>query len=130
MNWRRRRVWSSLTLASYLLAMVIAVPQHHHAHGHSSAGVSSCANRSITRHCHHDAADPHDHQPKDNHPHDPAQHDDCLICQYLSNEPLSPPTVAMVESVELVTLVEPLSLDQSSEVYLAGFDCRGPPSIG
>ncbi len=130
MNLHRRRVWSFLTLTSYLLATTIAVLHHHHEHGHSSVGSSSCEHGSVTRHCHHDAADSHDHQPEDNHPHVPTYHDDCLICQYLSNEPLSAPAVAVVEFVEQVTLVEPLSLDPPSDAYLAGYDCRGPPSVG
>ena len=120
MNRRTRYLWTSFTIASYLLTMVIAVSHHH---DHSAAGTSCSAHGSVTKHC-------DDHQPEDNHPHNPKQHDDCLICQHLSSKPLSPTAVVVVAAVEFVSLVEPLSLDQPSDAHLAGYDCRGPPFIG
>jgi len=79
---------------------------------------------------HHDEPNPHSHLPKDGDRPVPAEHDDCPICKYLSNKSLSAPTVAVVQLVEQVIPFEPLPLAQPSDVFLAGYDCRGPPSVG
>ena len=134
MNVQNHRAWASLTLASYLLAIAVAVlhDHHHHVdqHGHSSALSSVCQHDSATLHCHLDEGPRHDHRSENDHPRVPAKHDDCLICQYLSNKPLPAPSVTVAQLVEQVIPVESLPLAQPSDVFLSGYDCRGPPGVG
>jgi len=131
MNLHNHRSWASLTLASYLLANAAAV-LHGHQHEHSSGSGSVCQHEHAEWHCHHGEREPHNHRPEGDHRPVPAEHDhdDCQICKYLSNKPLSTPTVAMEKLVEQVILFEPLPLAQPTDVFLAGYDCRGPPAIG
>ena len=132
-NLHNRRVLLSVALVSYLLATTVAVLHHHHhgdQYGHTCVWGSVCEHDRETQHCHRDEADPHDHRSEDDHHPVPEKHDDCSICQFLFKRPLSAPTVTVVQLVQQVTSVEPLSLEQPPDVFISRYDCRGPPSVG
>ena len=113
--------------------MTVAVLHHHrhvHQHGHSSVLSSVRKDDSAAGHCHQGEAGSREHRPEGDHPHVPAKHDDCRICQYLSNKPLATPSVKVAQFVEQITPVELPPLVQPPGVLLASYDCRAPPRAG
>jgi hypothetical protein len=131
---RSKRISVALSLAGYVLATTAAQALHDHSgHGHLGLeSVKACGDERAEaggKHAEqsgsHSDESEHSHQ----HRHAPAQCDDsCFACRLLAVKCVAPATLAVVEHVGFIRLIEEPASPLGSPARLALPLSRGPPA--